>query len=145
MIRFSQATAFIVAMAVTAAAVQAAAPNVQLKLSGAIVSSAGGREVDAPMNRAVHAGEILRYTILARNVGGAPAYQLAPIGKIPQRTQFLKLAAAPKYATVSYSSDGTHWLPFVKTGGRIAAIRWSMSQPLAPRSSATFAYEVRVK
>ena len=90
---------------------QAAAPSIQLHLAGAIVTGAGSTATARAIDRPVKAGDVLRYTIVARNVGTAPAYQLAPLGRVPAHTEFLKVDAAPAGARVAYTSDGTHWTP----------------------------------
>lgn len=143
--RYFQATVGALCVAVLTAVASASAPNVQLRLSGSIVSFAGGKEVDAPLNRPVHGGEIVRYTILARNAGGASAYSLMPVGRVPARTQLVKIDAMPKGAHVAYTLDGTHWIATPAHPDQVRAVRWSMAQPLAAKNSAVFSYEVRVK
>ncbi|MDQ2866422.1 MAG: hypothetical protein M3R51_09370 [Candidatus Eremiobacteraeota bacterium] len=127
------------------AAAPAHGPNVALRLTGSIVSFAHGKEMDAPLNRPVHGGEIVRYTIVARNVGTSAAYRFSPVGRVPLQMQLLKVARMPNGSRVSYSVDGSHWTASFKTNAAVRSVRWELARPLAPRANATFAYEVRVK
>ncbi len=122
----------------------AAAPSVQLKLSGSIVTStAPGKTAYLPLTRSVKAGEVVRYTIVAHNGGSAPAYQLAPVGNIPARTAFLKIDESPQGAHVEYTADGKKWSKAPMSGMR--SLRWTLSRALPQGATSTFAYEVRVK
>lgn len=143
--RFFQAVVGALCVAALSAVASASAPNVQLKLSGSIVSFAGGKEIDAPLNRPVHGGEIVRYTILAHNAGGASAFSLMPVGRVPARTQLYKLGAMPKGTHVAYSLDGTHWIGKAAHADQIRAVRWSLARPLTAKHSVALSYEVRVK
>lgn len=144
MSRFVRAAAIAVALvAMFTLQAWAAAPQVQLHLSAAILTTVHGRIVLSPMNRAVKTGEVVRYDIVARNVGTAPAYQLAPLGNVPARMQFVKLDQSPNGSRVEYTVDGTHWSPAAASATK--HIRWTLLHPLAPHAQAVFAYEVRVK
>ena len=143
--RFFQAAVGALCVAALTAVASGSAPNVQLKLSGSIVSFAGGKEIDAPLNRPVHGGEIVRYTILAHNAGGGSAFSLMPVGRVPARTQLYKIGAIPKGTRVAYSLDGTHWVATAAHPDQVRAVRWALAQPLAAKNSVALSYEVRVK
>ena len=144
MSRFVRAAAVAVALVVTLGAnAWASAPQVQLHLSAAILNVIHGRIVLSPMNRAVKTGEIVRYDIVARNVGTAAAYQLAPLGNVPARMQFVKLDESPSGSRVEFTADGKHWSS--QAAPATKQIRWTLLHPLAPHAQAAFAYEVRVK
>ncbi len=148
-----------VCTAVCSAFAAAAAPKVTLHLTGALVTVSNGKTTYAPVDHAVKAGDLLRYTIVAKNVGSAPAYALAPIGRIPGRTAFVRVIGAPPSVGL-YSLNGRTWSahptiavkePDGKTVTKPApldlyrAIRWTLLHPLVPKASDTFVYEVRVK
>lgn len=144
----------LVALALVAPA--QARPQVLLTISSAVVATAGGHETLRPADHA-RAGERLRFTISAKNVGDRPALNLMPIGKIPPHTV---LAARGDMAHTEASLDGgTTWAthPLVRTvaGGvatvrpataaEITALRWVAQPPLFPRQTATFTYDVLVE
>lgn len=143
--RYFQTVVAVVSILAMTALAAASAPRVALRLSGVILSTAAGKQVAEPINRAVRGGEILRYTIAARNVGNGAAYQFSPIGKVPERTELLKLDAMPRGTRVAYSVDGKHWAAAAKPPLKTQAIRWLLARPLAPKQAASFVYEVRVK
>ena len=140
-----------------------ARPDVKLHLAGEIVGhDAGGKETLEPIapDTQLHAGEVVRYEIVAFNGGTDPAVKLAPVNRIPSGTQYEAGTASsnPAFA-VEFSLDGKTFskLPMlsVKTPTGIvekkadpatyAAIRWINVKPLAPKASVTYSYEVRVK
>ncbi len=137
--------ALLLAFVVSATAfAYAATPNVQLKLSGSIVTmTAPGKTAYLPLNRPVKTGEIVRYTIVAHNAGTAPAFHLMPSGNIPPRTVFVKIDQSPQGASVEYTADGKQWSKTPMKGTR--SLRWTLSRPLPKDATSTFAYEVRVK
>ncbi len=147
-------------MASLSAYAAAATPKVALQLSDALVTVSDGKTVAGPVDRPVKSGDILRYTIVAKNVGSAPAYQLAPIGQIPERMTFMHLISAPAGAVVTYTLDSKTWSahPTItvkdKDGKTVTkpapldlyrAVRWTLTHPLAVKASDSFVYEVRVK
>lgn len=155
----SIAFAAVCVAAASAFAAASATPKVTLTLSDALVTTPNGTAVAGPVDRPVKAGDLLRYTIIAKNVGTAAAYAFAPIGQIPEHTGFVRVLTAPPSA-VLYTLDGKTWSskPTVtvvgKDGKKIVkpaapdlyrAIRWQLSKPLAASASDRFVYEVRVK
>ncbi|HEY5340131.1 MAG TPA: hypothetical protein VIK27_03820 [Candidatus Aquilonibacter sp.] len=147
-------------MASLSAYAAAATPKVALQLSDALITVSDGKTVAGPVDRPVKSGDILRYTIVAKNVGSAPAYQLAPIGKIPERMVFVRVLSAPSGAMTTYTLDCKTWSahPTItvkdKDGKSVTkpappdsyrAVRWVLTHPLADKSSDAFVYEVRVK
>jgi uncharacterized repeat protein (TIGR01451 family) len=151
--------AVLCAAALSAYAV-AATPRVALGLSDALVTVSHGKAVAGPVDRPVKSGDVLRYTIVAKNVGSAPAYQLAPIGQIPERMTFLRIISAPTGAAVAYTLDSKTWsahptVTVKNKDGKVVtkpaplelyrAVRWTLTHPLAAKASDSFIYEVRVK
>ena len=147
-------------MSVTAASALAK-PNVQLHLSGVLVThSADGRETTTPIEKVTpKKGELYRYTVVASNVGTDPALKLVTRENIPNGTSFVA-GSATKSAGVAieYTLDGKMWsaqpLVTVTTPKGLVrrpadpsaymAVRWIASK-VAPKSALTFTYEVRVK
>ena len=140
-------------------AVSAAAPKIALHLTGRIMTMHDGRVQYQSMDRPVKAGEVLQYTIDVRNAGSAPAFSVAPVGRVPARTAFVKVDGASKAASVEYTLDGSHWSPrplvsVKEPDGKIEmkpappssyrAVKWTLRQPLPVHGAATFSYEVRV-
>lgn len=152
------ALAFFVALESSALA---AAPNVALALSGiALVRQADGTFKEAPISEVtLRAGDKVRYTIVALNKGDAPALALAPSDPIPARMEYVGSSATAANAKPEFTLDGKTWSAhptvIVKTAtGNVVkpapasaykSIRWVMATPLAPKASAKFAFEVRVK
>ncbi|HUZ48371.1 MAG TPA: hypothetical protein VMW12_01380 [Candidatus Dormibacteraeota bacterium] len=141
-------------------AASAAAPKIALRLVGRIVSMHDGKVRYEPMDRPVKAGELLQYTIDATNAGSAPAFSVAPIGRVPDRTAFVKIDGASRASEVAYTVDGSHWsvhptIAVREANGKTVmkpaplssyrAVRWTLKQPLPVRGVATFSYEVRVQ
>ncbi len=141
-------------------AASAAAPKITLHLVGRIVSTHDGKVRYEPMDRPVKAGELLQYTIDATNAGSAPAFSVAPIGRVPDRTAFVKIDGASRASEAAYTVDGSHWsahptIAVKEANGKTVmkpaplssyrAVRWTLKQPLPVRGVATFSYEVRVQ
>jgi uncharacterized repeat protein (TIGR01451 family) len=137
-----------------------ATPNVDLHLSGTIISHSGSTISYLPLDRPVKAGETIQYTIVAKNLGTAPAIGLTPVGRIPEGTTFVRAEPVPAFVHVEYTLDGKTWSahptivvkdPDGNTHTAAAplnlykAIRWSTSGTLAPKKSLQFAYEVEVQ
>ena len=141
-----------------------ARPNVELKLSGAVVAKgANGNPSAIPFTpqTALRPGETVRFNIVATNVGSDPALHLAPIGKIPAGTAYeAGSASSAPSLVVEFSLDGgKSWsktpMQRVTTPSGVVekkadpasytAIRWITATPLKPSASVTYSYEVRVK
>lgn len=150
MVRHARAAVTVIALVVSTIALVHAAtqPKVALTLTA------------EPSGRIVKAGETIKYSILATNSGDAPAYRLAPVGKIPARTQFVRIDGAPKEAAAEFTLDGASWsaqptIARKNAAGKLVrvpaplgayrAVRWTLKRALAAHQSATFTYEVRVK
>ncbi len=144
----------------TMATALAAAPKVALHLQGLLFAKRAGKTVTVPIDRLLKAGDLLLYRIDARNEGKAAALGLAPVGKVPARTAFVRVATAPRGSHVEFTLDGTHWSahPMIRVIGpngkptekpaplaMYRAVRWSLTTPFPAGATAAFAYEVRVK
>jgi uncharacterized repeat protein (TIGR01451 family) len=136
-----------------------ARPIVALKLTAAIVQKdTNGRDVLAPASGGVvHAGDRMRYEIVASNAGDRPATNVRPTDKIPAGTEFVAGSASGN-GKVEYSLDrGVSWssAPTVvvhsKDGDKTVpadpatytAVRWTTM--LKPGAAETFAFDVSVK
>jgi len=144
-------------------AVAEAKPNVVLKLSGVLVErdQSGAERISAVEKAQLKPGDVVRYVIVASNVGADPARNLVPVGQIPAGTAFQAGSASMKDAAhVEYSLDGGKtWssAPTIRVhtpAGDVVkkadpatytSVRWIEDKPLAPKGSATFVYVVRVK
>ncbi len=140
-------------------AAAAAAPAVKLHLSGVLVQHSNGQIKQTPVQGlTLKAGDLVRYTIVATNVGTSPAFKLVPVGPIPQATSYVLQSARGDDAAVQYTLDGKSWSArpafSVKTPRRTLvkaadpalykAVRWIAPRALAPHKTQTFSYEVRV-
>ena len=137
-------------------------PHIALNLAASVVAyDAKGVEHDSPADVALKSGALLRYTVIAKNVGDAPARNLAPAARVPAGTVYEPTPSAHvSSATVEFSLDGGKtWsavptISVVTAHGTVrkkadpatyTAVRWVALRPLAPKSSLTYSYEVRVK
>lgn len=153
--------ALVLVVVLTTAATALAKPNVQLHLSGVLVTqSAGGRETTTPIEKVTpKKGELYRYTVVASNVGTDPAFKLVTRENVPNGTAFVAGSASKAPGvTIEYSLDGKTWAakPLITvstTKGLVrrpadpsaySAVRW-IAPKVAPKSALTFTYEVRVK
>jgi uncharacterized repeat protein (TIGR01451 family) len=152
--------AFVVPSAAMSASVK---PPVDLKLTGAVVSKgADGKPVETPIDKEQpKPGDVIKYTIVATNDGKVPAKAFVPADKIPTGTTYVPGSAVGSAARIEFSIDGGKtWsvAPLVKIVAKdgstterpaspstFTAIRWIAASPLAPKASATYAFEVRVK
>ena len=141
----------------TAAAAQAK-PNVVLKLSGVVVTrDASGNEKTVPIEQVQpKPGDVIRFTLIAANTGDQAAKNLVPLDRIPSGTSYV---AGSANGHAEFSLDGKAWsaTPAVRAhtaSGDVlkkadpatyVAVRWLSDKPLAPKSSETFVYLVRVK
>lgn len=156
-------TALLLALALPGLAWAAPRPNVQLKLTGSIVTkSADGKTMLTPVEKeAPKSGDDVEYDIAATNTGTAPALKLMPKAKIPAGTAYVDGSAKAPHAKVEFSLDqGKTWsaTPMVTVKGPTGApvvkkadpslytmIRFITDGALAPRGSALYTYEVHVK
>ncbi len=140
----------------------AAQPKVQLHLSGVLLlKEVGGHVKEVPMDKAVaKKGDLIRYTIVASNIGTKPALALTPVGHVPVRTAFVAGSAQRVAgATVEYTLDGESWsarpMVVIKTAkgtekraadpALFKSVRWVFSRALLPHKSDSVTYEVRVQ
>lgn len=136
-----------------------ARPVVTLKLVAELVQKdAAGKDVLTPSaGTTVHAGDRLRYEIVATNAGDRPATAVRPTDAIPAGTEFVA-GSARGDGKVEYSLDrGATWStePMLVVHGKdgdrtvaadpatFAAIRWTTA--LKAGAASTFAFDVRVK
>jgi len=150
-------------VAATLGASADAKPSVVLKLSGVLVQrdSNGVEKTSSIENAQLKPGDVVRYVIVASNTGADAARNLTPVGQVPAGTAFQAGSVASKDGVrVEYSLDGGKtWsaAPTIKVhtaaGDAIkkadpatyTSVRWVDQKPLGPKTSATFAYTVRVK
>lgn len=158
------AVAFALAVVVTfvTPVCASAKPNVQLHLTGVLVTtSSDGHESTTPLDKVTpRKGETYRYTIVANNVGTDPAVKFVAKDAIPNGTSYVA-GSASKLAgvTIEYSIDGGKtWSarPMVSVrspkglvrrpadASAYTTVRWIASK-VAPKTALTFTYEVRVK
>lgn len=137
-----------------------AAPHVVLALKQAQVMTHDGKmSLEAVPAKGAKRGALLRYTIVATNTGAKPAFDLAPVAKVPASTTFVAGSATPQMA-VEYSLDGHSYSakPMIKikaADGKVklvpanpsayVALHWHDAHPLNPHATQTFSYEVRIK
>jgi len=140
-----------------------AKPNVILKLDAELVQKdAKGVEKLTPVSgNELKPGETVRYDIVATNTGTDPAAKLMPVGKVPTGTTYEPGSATASNALrVEFSIDGGKtWSksPVVKVvtqsgtaekkadPATYTSVRWIAEKPLAPKTSVSYHYEVRVK
>ncbi len=140
-----------------------AKPAVDLHLQGVLVErTAAGVEKTTPVEGvALKPGETVRYTIVATNHGTDAAIGFKPVAKVPTGTVYEPAGLAESCAAGhEFSLDGGQtWSasPKVKVqtpAGIVekpaapqtyTALRWIAAKPLAPKSSCTYTYQVRVK
>ena len=139
-----------------------ARPDVVLHLSGASVQKTASGEKLTPLdpNVKLKTGEVVLWTLVANNKGSDPALHLEPSDKIPAGTAYITGSASTTGGAPQFSTDaGKTWSskPMVtvqtSTGpvqkpadpSSYTNIRWIADKPLAPKGSARFTYEVRVK
>lgn len=135
-------------------------PHVLLHLSSALAVHSGKRVKWVPVDRPVHAGEVLQYTIDARNAGNAPAFAFAAVGKVPADSSFLAGSAHSSQPTkVEYSLDGTAFSPrpmeiaHTPKGNvrrpappsSYVAVRFLSTKAIPPKATFRYVYEVTVK
>lgn len=159
----SIAASSLVVLALILPGLASAKPNVTLKLSGSIVTKAAdGRTTLTPVENAQpKAGDEIEYDIVAANAGTTPALRLIPVGKIPAGTAYVAGSAKAARAHAEFSLDaGKTWaaVPTVTVKGPggtpvvkkadpslYTTVRFITDGAVAPRASASYSYEVRVK
>jgi len=139
-----------------------ARPDVTLHLTGATVvkTAQGEKLVPVDPNVKLKTGEVVRWTIVGTNKGSDPALHFEPSDKIPAGMAYIAGSATTTGGKPEFSTDqGKTWSskPMVtvqtQTGpvekpadpSAYTNIRWMADKPLAPKGSARFSYEVRVK
>lgn len=141
-----------------------ARPVVNLKLQADLVTHDDkGVEKLVPVvdSAGLKPGDVVRYIIVAGNSGSDAATHLVPQGKIPAGTAYEAGSASTSDALrVEFSLDGgKSWSvkPAVKVqaaGGLVekladpssfTTLRWIGAQPLLPKTSETYTYQVRIK
>jgi len=139
-----------------------AKPEVTLHLSGATVQKTANGDKTTPIepNVKLKSGEVVLWTIVATNKGSDPALHLMPSDKIPAGMAYIAGSASTAGGKPEFSTDdGKTWSskpmvtvqtstgPVTKSAdpSSYTNIRWTAAKPLAPKGSARFTYEVRVK
>lgn len=150
------------AMVALSATVALARPDVVLHLSGATVHKTASGEKFIPLDPHVKlkTGEVVRWTIVGMNKGSDPALHFTPSDKIQAGTAYVAGSATVAGGKTEFSLDeGKTWSskPTVTVqtqAGPVSKpadpssytnIRWIADKPLAPKMSARFSFEVRVK
>lgn len=153
--------ALVVAIVSTTAASALAKPNIQLRLTGVMVTrSADGHETATSLEKVTpKRGSLYRYTVVASNVGTDPALKVVTSEKVPNGTAFVAGSASKSPGVaIEYSIDGKTWsaMPTISVytpkglvrrtadSSAYTALRW-IAPKVAPKSALTFTYEVRVK
>lgn len=142
-------------------ALAAGHPAVKLQLTGALMTMEQNKVVVTPLDKAqLKAGDLVRYTILAKNGGSAAAVALQTVGPIPVKTQYVAgTASHPNGVKLVYSLDGKAFsaqpMVEVKTDhgmvkkpadpSQYVALKWIASRALPPKGTFSYSYEVRVK
>ena len=129
------------------------APAVKLHLSGVLISSVSGSEKLTPLEKiALKKGDLVRYTIVATNVGNTPALNVKTVGPVPKATQYVPGSASQLSGfSIEYTVDGKTWSahPTIEskaaTPAQYVAVRWVDHHALASHAMLKLAYEVRVK
>jgi len=156
-------TVVLLALALPGFASAQTRPNVQLKLTGSIVTkSPDGKTALTPVEKeAPKSGDDVEYDIAATNAGTAPALKLMPKAKIPSGTAYVDGSAKAPRAKVEFSLDqgktwsahptvtvaGPNGTPVVKPAdpSLYTMIRFITDGALAPHGTLLYTYEVHVK
>lgn len=135
-------------------------PHVLLHLSSALLVHSGKKVRYVAIDRPLHAGEVIRYTIEARNAGTAPALDFAAVGRVPADSVYRAgSAASPEPVKLEYSLDGSAFSPrpmrLVQTPkgpqrrpappSSYVAVRFLSTKPIPPKAAFHYAYEVTVR
>ena len=133
-------------------------PNVTLNMTAVQVVSVDGKETVKPITGTLQHGAIVRYEIVAQNVGGADAVALKPSAKIPFGMTYVEKSATGD-GQVAFSLDGKTFaanpvMKSMKDGKPVTlpapistyrAVQWTLNAPLHPNTKIAFDYEVRVR
>jgi uncharacterized repeat protein (TIGR01451 family) len=142
-------------------AVASARPIVSLKLSAAVVHhDADGTIKLTPANGVtLSSGDVVRYEIVAANIGDHPADGVRPVDDVPAGTAFVAgsatgngkaeysldhgktWSAAP--TVVVHDKDGDHTVK--ADPATYTAVRWTTPSALKPGASEHFGFDVEVK
>jgi uncharacterized repeat protein (TIGR01451 family) len=136
-----------------------AKPAVKLHFSGVLVQKVNGKMQTKPVQGlTLHAGDVVRYTIEAKNDGDEAALGFSTVGPVPAHTQFVAGSArAAQPSRIEYSLDGKGWaaqpMQNVKNGAHekpappsaYVSVRFTSVKPLQPKALASYTYEVIVK
>jgi uncharacterized repeat protein (TIGR01451 family) len=152
-----------VVLALISPEIASAKPNVTLKLTGSLVTTAAdGHTTLTPVEKAQpKTGDAIQYDIVAANGGNSPALRLVPVGRIPAGTSYVDGSARGARAHAEFSLDGGKtWsaVPTVRVrqadGSTVVkkadpalytAVRFVTDGAIAAHQSAAYVYEVRVK
>jgi uncharacterized repeat protein (TIGR01451 family) len=138
-----------------------AKPAVKLHFSGVLVQNVNGKVQTKPVQGlTLHAGDVVRYTIDAKNDGDEAAFGFTAVGPVPAHTQYVSGSArGAQPAQIQYSLDGKAWAsqPAVRVktdrgmrekpapASAYVSVRFTSLKPLQPKASAQYSYEVVVK
>lgn len=135
-------------------------PNVKLHLSAVRVVTVDGHVKELPVGKTVlKKGDVVKYVIVATNVGTQPALALTPIARVPAAMAYVAGSARDDGAVAQFTLDGKTWsvkpMVDVKTAHGIVkkpadpalyrSVRWVLEHPLPAHKTMAFSYEVRVK
>jgi uncharacterized repeat protein (TIGR01451 family) len=158
--------AFVLAVLVAVLGTTAAdaRPSVSLKLQADLVTrddKGAQKLVPVPEGSVLKPGDEVRYIIVATNAGPSAATHLVPQGKIPKSTSYeIGSASRSDALRVEFSIDGGKtWSvkPMVMAPSAAGPVekpadvslytmlRWIGASPLAPNTSKTYTYQVRIK
>jgi uncharacterized repeat protein (TIGR01451 family) len=159
----SIAAVALVVFALVLPGIASAKPNVTLKLTGSLVTTAAdGKTTLTPVDKVQpKSGDEIQYDIVASNAGDSPALRLVPVGRIPAGTAYVDGSAKAPRAHAEFSLDGGKtWSasPTVKVrqpdGTTVVkkadpslytAVRFVTDGAIAPHQAIAYSYEVRVK
>lgn len=160
------AGAFAACAALAAAPAAAAEPKVEVtvRVEREVVKedASGRRVVERQPVRAASAGDVLVYTLDARNVGDAPAATARLEDPIPKGTVLVLDSVGSEDGPVLASLDGgASWTPFPATvekkteDGRVERVpapaeaythlRWSLPGSLEPGANHDVSFKVRIR
>jgi uncharacterized repeat protein (TIGR01451 family) len=159
----SIAAVALVVFALVLPGIASAKPNVTLKLTGSLVTTAAdGKTTLTPVDKVQpKSGDEIQYDIVASNAGDSPALRLVPVGRIPAGTAYVDGSAKAPRAHAEFSLDGGKtWSasPMVNVrqpdGTMVVkkadpslytAVRFVTDGAIAPHQAIAYSYEVRVK
>ena len=86
--------------------------------------------------RRLRAGEEVHYTIRVRNAGKEPVQDVVVTKRLPYGVDYVRGSAAGPSCEVRFSADNGTTFSSAATSGEYTHVRWIMSRPLAPGSTA---------